>query len=79
MDAKVIGKRLVALRGDKTQVEVAEAVGVSVSAIGMYESGKRVPRDSVKIALADYYGVNIQNLFFDTDVHFKCTFAAQGA
>lgn len=62
-DAKIIGKRLTQLRGERTQFEVAKAVGVSVSAIGMYESGKRVPRDGVKIALANYFGVNIQPLF----------------
>ena len=73
MDAKAIGKKLASLRGDKTQEEVARAVGISVSAIGMYESGKRIPRDGVKIALANYYGMNIQSLFFDEDVHSKCT------
>ena len=73
MDAKAIGKKLASLRGDKTQEEVARAVGISVSAIGMYESGKRIPRDGVKIAFANYYGMNIQSLFFDEDVHSKCT------
>lgn len=73
MDAKAIGKKLASLRGDRTQEEVARAVGISVSAIGMYESGKRIPRDGVKIALANYYGMNIQFLFFDDEVHLKCT------
>lgn len=73
MDAKAIGKKLASLRGDRTQEEVARAVGISVSAIGMYESGKRIPRDGVKIALANYYGMNIQSLFFDDEVHSKCT------
>lgn len=59
-----IGGRLVALRGDRTQEEVAKAVGISVAAIGMYERGERTPRDSVKIALAKYYGVTVQSLFF---------------
>ncbi|MDD6937420.1 MAG: helix-turn-helix transcriptional regulator [Clostridiales bacterium] len=70
-----MGKRLTQLRGDRTQSEIANAVGVSVSAIGMYESGKRVPRDGVKIALSNYFGVNIQTLFFDDEVHFERTFA----
>jgi len=73
LDAKAIGKKLVNLRGNKTQEEVAQAIGVSVSAIGMYESGRRIPRDGVKIALANYYGMNIQSLFFEDDVHLKCT------
>lgn len=73
MDAKAIGKKLASLRGRRTQEEVAQAVGTSVSAIGMYESGKRIPRDGVKIALANYYETDIQSLFFDEEVHSKCT------
>lgn len=73
MDAKLMGQKLATLRGDRTQEEVARAVGISVSAIGMYESGRRIPRDGVKIALASYFGVNIQSLFFEDDVHLKCT------
>ena len=37
MDAIIIGKRLAELRGDKTQEEVARAVGISTSALSMYE------------------------------------------
>lgn len=69
MDAKAIGEKLVSLRGGRTQEEVARAVGVSTSAIGMYESGRRIPRDGIKIALANYYDVDIQYLFFDANVH----------
>jgi len=32
----------------------------------MYESGIRVPRDGVKIALGNYFGVNIQSPFLTT-------------
>jgi len=31
----------------------------------MYELGYRVPRDEIKMKLADYYGVTVQSLFFD--------------
>ena len=44
--------------------EAAKAVGVSLSAIQMYECGKRVPRDSIKIELSRFYGVSVQRLFF---------------
>jgi transcriptional regulator with XRE-family HTH domain len=69
MDAKAIGKRLAALRGGRSREEVAKAVGVSPSAVAMYESGNRIPRDEVKIALASYFGVGIEALFYGTDVH----------
>lgn len=59
-----IGEKLVRLRGEKTQKTVAEDLGISISALSMYETDSRVPRDSIKIRLADYYGVNIGDLFF---------------
>jgi transcriptional regulator with XRE-family HTH domain len=59
-----IGKKLQKLRGDKEQKIVAEAVGISISALSMYESGERVPRDDIKIAIAEYYGTTVGTLFF---------------
>lgn len=60
-----IGKRLKELRGDRNRDKVAEAVGISSSALGMYECNKRIPRDDVKKRLADFYNVSIQQLFFE--------------
>lgn len=39
------GKRLVKLRGEKSQAKVAEDVGIATSTFAMYESEQRVPRD----------------------------------
>lgn len=64
-------KKLITLRGEKSQSEVAEAIGIGTSTLGMYETGKRVPRDSIKIAIANYYGVTVQFIFFDTECHEK--------
>ena len=58
-------EKLVAARGERRRDEVATAVGVSVSAIAMYENGDRIPRDEIKIKLADYYKTTVQKLFFD--------------
>lgn len=63
-----IAERLVKARGNIPREIVANAVGVSVSAISMYENGARVPRDEVKIRLADYYKTTVQALFFSNDV-----------
>ena len=65
MKPKVIGKRLLELRGEKSQAEVAQAVGISDSALSMYECGERIPRDSVKVKLAQYYKTTVQKIFFD--------------
>lgn len=64
MDAKIIGQRLVTLRGKQSQETVANNVGISVSALSMYEQGNRIPRDEVKIRLAQYFNCTVQELFY---------------
>ena len=59
-----VQERLVKARGNRTRTEVAAAVGVSTSTITMYETGQRVPRDNIKVRLADFYGTSVQALFF---------------
>jgi len=68
LDKKLIGQRLVALRGKKSQRAIAERCNISVSALGMYETGKRIPRDEVKVALAKELGRSVQYIFFDKTV-----------
>jgi len=65
MDKVKIGQRLIELRGEKSRQEVADAIGVSVSAITMYELGERMPRDEVKKKIAEYYGKSVQSIFFN--------------
>lgn len=64
MNAVKIGKRLVKLRGSKKQEEVVKAVGISRSALSMYECGERIPRDEIKVKLATYYQTTVEELFF---------------
>ncbi len=64
MDSKIIAARLIKLRGNKTQDEVAKDVGISKSALGMYETGARIPRDNIKLKLADYYNTSVEAIFF---------------
>ena len=59
------GEKLKALRGDKSQSEVAKAVFISDSALSSYENGDRVPRDDVKKRLAEYYGKTVGEIFFN--------------
>lgn len=69
MNAKEIGKKLNELRGSKTQSRVANDIGISVSALAMYENGERIPRDNIKIRLAEYYSTPISDIFFNFDAH----------
>lgn len=58
------GMKLKALRGERSQQAVADEVGITKSALSMYERDERTPRDEVKIKLANYYGETVQAIFF---------------
>lgn len=62
-------EKLVKARGKRSREEVAVALGISASAVAMYETGARVPRDEIKVRIADYYGRTVQELFFDQKCH----------
>lgn len=64
MDKQKIAMNLLNLRGGTPRERVAVDLGISYSAISAYESGQRIPRDDVKIKLANYYGESVQNIFF---------------
>lgn len=64
MDMKQAGEKLKELRGCRTQTGVARAVGITPSALSMYESGERVPRDEVKERLCAYYQVPVASVFY---------------
>lgn len=64
MDSCLIGQRLRDLRGQLPRETVAKAVGITTSALSMYENGDRVPRDSIKISLAKFYGKSVEYIFF---------------
>jgi len=60
----LMAERLREARGKESIASVAFALGISQSALRMYEAGKRRPRDEVKIMLADYYNYPVRYLFF---------------
>ena len=64
MNSKIIGKKLVELRGKVSQEYVAKACGISVSALSMYEQGNRIPRDEIQVRLAEFYKTSVQDIFF---------------
>ncbi len=69
MDRQTIGMKLRALRGNATIETVSNSIGISASALTMYELGQRIPRDEIKIKLASYYNVRVDDLFFDNELH----------
>ena len=63
IDPKVVGKRLIKLRGKKTQDEVSREIGITSQALSNYEQGIRIPRDNIKKRIASYYGQSVQKIF----------------
>lgn len=61
-----VAERIKAARAEKgcSVEEVAKGCGITVSAIQMYECGQRIPRDSIKIAMAQFFNKSVQDLFF---------------
>ena len=50
---------------NETQEDTAKAAGVSLSSYKAYENGERIPRDEVKVRLADHFGTTSQAIFFE--------------
>lgn len=65
-NANDIGQRIKVLRASKgmSQQELAEKVGTTTSAIGNYESGFRVPKDSIKAKIAKALEASVEFIFF---------------
>ena len=61
-------KELRAAKG-KTLAEVARDLDITPSALSNYENNIRVPRDTIKIAISDYYKKPIQKIFFAKKIH----------
>lgn len=55
-----IGRRLRKLRGDRTQIDVAKAIGIDNSVLSRMESDEKKTLDpEILIRIADFYGVSV--------------------
>ena len=64
--SETIGEILKDLRltKGKTVEEAAKDIGITPGALSNYENNIRVPRDTIEIAIADYYKKPIQKIFY---------------
>ena len=60
----MLGRRIGALRRERglSQAELAARLGISPSAMGMYEQGRREPPLELVVAMARFYGVSTDYL-----------------
>ena len=61
-----VGQKIAELRINRqeSREDAAKALNISASALAMYEQGNRIPRDNIKIRIADHYGVTVGDIFF---------------
>ena len=64
IDKAEIGRRLRDIRKYRSQREIADALGVSDTAVGNYERGEITPPDEVKVKYANMSGKTVQDIFF---------------
>ena len=71
MKDNYIAENLKYLRKKKgsSQTELAKALGLPPTTYNAYETGQNVPRDKVKIAIADYYGLTVGYIFYKQIAH----------
>jgi DNA-binding XRE family transcriptional regulator len=71
LDNNYIGENLRYLRKKKgvTQTEVAKALGIPTTTYNAYETGQNVPRDEVKLKIANYFNRTVQFIFFNRITH----------
>lgn len=46
------------------QAQLADRLGISPSSMSAYELGTRIPRDEIKVKIADFFGADVLELFF---------------
>lgn len=61
-------RRLVELRGHRTQTDVAKALNIDRSTYAHIENGTRRPSLVMAMKIARYYGVPVEELFSHLDV-----------
>lgn len=63
-----IGKKIKEMRMKEglTAEELAKELGTSTSAVNMYECGLRIPRDEIKIRIAEFFHAPIESIFYLT-------------
>lgn len=60
------GEKLKSLREDRGMSvdDLAKTLGLTRQAVYNYEMDARVPRDEIKVRIANFFGVGIEEIFF---------------
>lgn len=61
--------KLIALRGEKSLTSIAKNLGITRQMLGAIEAGKRTPSLTLALRISQYYGVSVEEIFFDAEGH----------
>lgn len=61
----MLNQRLRECRGEKSRSQIAKALGITPQMLGALERGSKRPSLALAKKVADYYGVSIEDIFFD--------------
>jgi putative transcriptional regulator len=64
--------KLIELRANKSRPEVAELLNITPQMLGAIERGARTPSLSLAKKIADFYGVSIDEIFFNENRNDLC-------
>lgn len=56
-------EKMVSLRGDRTIDEVSDAMQLNPNMYEAYERGERMPLDPVKVIIADFFEVTVEDIW----------------
>lgn len=67
MNVIKIAEKLKRLRNNigLSQEEVSKELGIRQNSLASYENGRRIPRDEIKLKIAEFYEVDVGWLFYE--------------
>lgn len=52
-----------------SQTDVAKAINVGITTYNAWETGQNIPRDEMKVKIAEFYGLSVGYIFFKPITH----------
>lgn len=70
--------KLIELRGDESRQNVAKELGITPQMLGAIERGNRTPSLPLAKRIADFYGVSVDDIFFEEHGNAMCPTGTTG-
>lgn len=65
-------EKLIALRNNVPRPKIAKKIGITPQMLGMIERGERTPSLPLAKKIADFYGVSVEDIFFESEGNETC-------